>query len=62
MDFANSNISLEELNSCIQAWRFVPEAMEKMSGGPDEIMWDRLEFTREEGSSTWRAPTQLMPF
>mmetsp|Transcript_22393 Transcript_22393/g.33134 ORF Transcript_22393/g.33134 Transcript_22393/m.33134 type:complete len:260 (-) Transcript_22393:74-853(-) len=61
-DFVNSNISPEELKSCIQAWRFVPENLEKMMGGPDEIMWERWEFSREEGSSNWREPRQLMPY
>ena len=62
VDLANSNVSPEELKSCIQAWRFVPENMEKMTGGTDEIMWERWEFSREEGSLNWREPRQLMPY
>jgi hypothetical protein len=61
IDLENSNIYLKELNGCIQAWRFVPTVMEKMKGGPDEIMWDRLEF-RKEGSSGWSESRQLMPY
>jgi|AntRauTorckE5430_2_1112549.scaffolds.fasta_scaffold43914_2 hypothetical protein len=61
-DLANSNISLHELNSCIQAWRFVPDEMEKMTGSTEDSMWDHLEFSREEGSATWRKPRQLMPY
>lgn len=61
-EYANSQLSVDELNRCIQAWRFIPNEMEKMTGGPDEIMWDRWEFAREEGSMNWREPRHLMPY
>jgi len=61
-DLATSNVSPEELKSCIQAWRFIPDNMEMMTGGTDEIMWERWEFSREEGSLNWREPRQLMPY
>lgn len=61
-EYENSELSFDELNRCIQAWRFVPDEMEKMTGGPGEIMWDRWEFTREEGTMNWCEPRHLMPY
>lgn len=61
-DLANSQISLEELNQSLQAWKFVPRSLEKMTGGTDEIMWDRWEFDKEGDSDSWREPRQLMPY
>jgi len=61
-DFQNKEIPKRELNHCMKAWNFVPTRMEKMIGGPDEIMWDRWEYVKEEGSSTWCKPRHIMPF
>ena len=61
-ELANSQVTMKELNSCIEAWRFLPSEMEKMVGGTDEIMWDRWEFRKEEGSEVWKDARQLMPY
>jgi len=62
-DFKNGNISMLELDEAIRAWRFVPNQMEKMTGGPGQIMWDRREWFRGEmDGSDWKEPEQLMPF
>eukprot|EP01083_Nonionella_stella_P193198 713798_1 len=56
-----------ELEEAIRAWRFVPAQIEKMVGGPDQVMWDRKEWVREEDSTkseggNWIEPKRLMPF
>jgi len=49
-----------------QAFRFCPDRMERMHGGPDSIMWDRWEWLRlPSGNGTeeaipWAKPTQLL--
>jgi len=59
-DFANREISMLELEEAVRAWRFVPKQMEKMVGGPGQIMWDRREWVKED--NVWKEPDQLMPF
>jgi len=61
-DYAKRNISLAELSHCIQHWRFVPNFVESMEGGPGEIMWNRFQYVRDEKSSVWNEPVQIMPF
>jgi hypothetical protein len=42
----NGDIPMEELENCMAAFRFRPNRMECMIGGPDSIMWDRWEWNR----------------
>lgn len=57
------DISKLELDEAIRAWRFVPYKIERMVGGPNQPMWDRREWVREEdGDSSWVEPKRLMPF
>ncbi len=62
MDLMQNNISVEEVDDCIQAWRFIPETMERMTGGPDAIVWDRVQFQKDAGSSHWGGSVHLMPY
>lgn len=59
-EFAHGRISMLELDEAMRAWRFVPKQMEKMVGGPGQVMWDRREWYRDEKG--WKEPEQLMPF
>lgn len=67
MELENGDINMEELESCIRAFRFQPTRMECMLGGPDSIMWDRWEWLRavpdeaSDGSIPWRSPNHLVP-
>lgn len=61
-DFASGSLSLAELSHCIQHWRFLPEMVERMEGGPDEIMWSRFQYVRDEKTTKWKEPIQMMPF
>jgi hypothetical protein len=42
----NGDIPMDELENCMAAFRFRPDRMECMIGGPDSIMWDRWEWNR----------------
>ena len=50
-----------------QAYRFHPDRVERMTGGPDSVLWDRWEWHRAssgncpEGNTDWDAPKHLMP-
>mmetsp|Transcript_20074 Transcript_20074/g.25356 ORF Transcript_20074/g.25356 Transcript_20074/m.25356 type:complete len:155 (-) Transcript_20074:103-567(-) len=57
------DISKLELDEAIRAWRFMPHKVERMVGGPNQPMWDRKEWVREEvEGSEWIEPKRLMPF
>lgn len=59
----SGDISRLELDEAIRAWRFVPYKIERMVGGPNQPMWDRREWVREEDEgSVWVEPKRLMPF
>ena len=47
IELENGDISMNELKSCIAAFRFQPDRMECMLGGPDTVMWDRWEWLRD---------------
>jgi hypothetical protein len=59
-DLAEGKIPIEELRNSIKAGRFVPENMERMQGGPDDVVWDRWVWSFENG--VWREPNHVMPF
>jgi len=52
-------ISMLELHESIMACRFVPDRVERMSGGPDGILWERWEWKRQDGA--WLKPKWLLP-
>jgi hypothetical protein len=60
-------ISEEELEASLRAFRFYPDRIECMHGSPDTLLWDRWEWQRDnegdcpEGSLAWRAAQQLIP-
>jgi len=68
LELENNEVSQEELEASIQAFRFCPDRLERMHGGPDSIMWERWEWMRNasgencpEGSIPWNPPNQLLP-
>lgn len=64
-DLDQGEVSMMELEEAIRAWRFVPDQIEQMIGGPDQIMWERNEWHRGEdgkGENDWVKPVRLMPF
>ena len=73
IELENGDISLEELDQSIRAFRLQPDRVECMLGGPDTIMWDRWEWLRESGDDnndestsgktglSWSEPKHLLP-
>ena len=73
VELENGDISMEELDASIQAFRLQPTRIECMIGGPDEsVMWDRWEWMADtedtNGPTTnvddvlvWKDPTHLVP-
>jgi hypothetical protein len=59
-DLAEGKITVDDLRNSIKAGRFVPENMERLQGGPDQVMWDRMMWNMENGK--WKEPKQLLPF
>jgi hypothetical protein len=58
----NKTIPMEEMEKCITAFRFIPQRLEYMHGGPDTVMWDRWEWMRKKDSSNgWADPKSLIP-
>ena len=55
-----------ELSASIKAFRFSPDRIERMNGGPDSILWERWEWTRTEqgdcpeGTIVWNDPKMLL--
>jgi pyridoxine/pyridoxamine 5'-phosphate oxidase len=66
-ELSEGGMPLHVLERYIAAFRFRPERMEFMMGGPDSVMWDRWEWLRDTASSdeagqpVWNDPKQLMP-
>jgi len=66
----SGKLSFEEQDASMQALRFVPYRLECMSGGPETIMWERLQWKRAEPNSEnsedwknaeWNTPDGLLP-
>jgi pyridoxine/pyridoxamine 5'-phosphate oxidase len=66
-ELSKGEMPLHVLERYIAAFRFRPQRMEFMMGGPDSVMWDRWEWLRdpsgndEAGQPVWNDPKQLMP-
>lgn len=70
-DWQNNNITIEELEGSMRAFRFQPDRIECMKASPDEtVLWERYEWLREssaddvvcpEGSLLWKPPVNLAP-
>lgn len=63
-ELENGNVTREELEEAIIAFRFFPNRMERLQGGCDLLTWDRWEWkmqTDEKGYSSWDV-RQLLPF
>lgn len=56
-----------ELEASIKAFRFHPDRMERMTGSPDCVLWERWQWTRAEsgdcpeGTIPWEEPKALLP-
>lgn len=72
VELENGDISMEELDQSISAFRLKPDRVECMLGGPDTVMWDRWEWLRdvdEIGGDeehfgdlvAWKDPKRLVP-
>ena len=50
-------------SSCLQAFRFMPDRVERMScgGGSHSQVWDRWEWKRSDARDGWSEPVWLMP-
>jgi hypothetical protein len=67
-ELENGDVSLPELDACIRAFRFQPDRIECMVGGPETVMWERWEWLRNieakdtpTGGIAWNDPKQLVP-
>lgn len=63
-ELENGNISREEIEEAICAFRLVPDRLERMIGGPDMVTWDRWEWkkqTGDKGDTSWDV-RHLLPF
>jgi len=60
VELESGGISDEELASCLGAWRLEPSRMERMQGGPDQIMWDRWEWIRQ--GKVWAKANHILPY
>mmetsp|Transcript_28508 Transcript_28508/g.53926 ORF Transcript_28508/g.53926 Transcript_28508/m.53926 type:complete len:294 (+) Transcript_28508:274-1155(+) len=61
------DLTKEEIEKGIMAARFVPYHMERLVGGPDQVMWERWQWDRDagacpEGTPLWDAPKLLLPY
>jgi hypothetical protein len=67
VELENGDVSQEELEGSIRAFRFQPDRLECMVGGPEQVMWERWEWSRDEsegaptGAIAWDEPKQLVP-
>ena len=67
LDLENGDVTLEELNDCIRAFRLQPDRIECMWASPDSsVLWDRWEWQREpgecpEGTIAWQKARNLVP-
>lgn len=63
------DVSIDEINDSVEAFRFIPDRIEQMKGGPDKIIWDRWQWKRihndndkNESELEWSKPIQLLPY
>ena len=69
IELENGDLTMEELDDCIRAFRLQPVRVEFMRAGPESsIMWDRTEWLRDltdeqhhDGSLSWKEPHRLVP-
>lgn len=68
LEIENGDVTIEELDESISAFRLQPERIECMWASPDSsVLWDRWEWQRDqagdcpEGSIAWQTPRNLVP-
>ena len=59
-ELEEGRVPLEELEEKVAAWRFRPQRIEKMVGGPDTVMWDRYEW-RVNDEGAWEKSHRMIP-
>jgi len=60
LELENGDISDQEIDDAIRAFRFHPSRLECTIGGPDSILWDRWEWLKDESSGQWKDGTPLL--
>eukprot|EP00980_Cylindrotheca_fusiformis_P024493 scaffold11961_cov122-Cylindrotheca_fusiformis.AAC.5 len=60
MEMENGEITDEEKDNSIRAFRFRPTRLECMAGGPESILWSRWEWTKGDDGN-WKEPMELLP-
>merc|ERR1712232_207478 len=58
--YENGQISQETLEESIQYFRFRPQRLECMIGGPDSVLWNRWEWQISQGNE-WDPAKALLP-
>uniref|UniRef100_A0A7S3LGA7 Uncharacterized protein n=1 Tax=Amphora coffeiformis TaxID=265554 RepID=A0A7S3LGA7_9STRA len=68
LELENGEVTIEELNECMRAFRFQPDRIECMWASPDSsVLWDRWEWERDqaadcpEGTIAWQMARNLVP-
>lgn len=67
IELENGDVSIQELEASIHAFRFQPDRLECMIGSTDSVMWERWEWLRDDsegpptGDIAWNDPTRLVP-
>ena len=66
LELENGDVTMEELEQCVEAFRFQPDRLETMVGSPDSLFWERWEWLRDtdagdEASIVWNEANRLVP-
>jgi len=59
LELENGDITNEEIDAAIRAFRFHPKRLECMIGGPDSILWERWEWSKDDAGQ-WKVATPLL--
>jgi len=60
LELENGEISDQEIDDSIRAFRFHPDRLECMAGGPDAVLWNRWDWLKAE-DGTWHEAKPLLP-
>ena len=63
----SGKLTKDELDKSFTLVRFVPSRMERYTGGPDQAMWDRLEWKQDskdcfDDTVSWDKGRRLYPY
>jgi len=59
-ELEKGEIGIDEIENSIAAFRFYPQRLECISGGPETITWDRYEWTKED-DGMWKEAKAVLP-